>query len=129
MNDFVRSYVAATNGLAPSANLPVRLYQTATTSPDRVQRCTGGEDTLAVGIARRGVTTSGLPVAVAVNPGFTFLGQVSTTVKQGDKLQIKNGASFKPSGTTAGLHYCAVVDKARTNSGLTWLTWVGVGTV
>lgn len=131
MNDLVRSFVSGTGALPlnPTANMPVRLYLTGTTSPDRVVRCTGGEDAKALGISKRGVVTAALAVAVAMNYGFQFLGNVSTTVAQGDKLSIKNGSQFKPGYLTAGLRYCAVVERARTNAGLTWLTWVPGGVI
>ena len=131
MNDFVRSFVSGTgaSGLRPTANMPVRLYLTGTTSPDRVIPCTGGEDNAALGIARRGVVTAGLAVAVAMNYGFQFLAQVNTTVAQGAPLAIKDRSQFKAASVTAGNHFCARVEKARTNAGLTWLTWVGNGTV
>lgn len=129
MSELMNSFVNGTSGLPCSASLPVRPYLTGTTSPSRVRRCTGGEDSKAIGIVKRGVLTAGIAVAVAQNYGFQFLGQVSTTVSQGDKLSIKDGSAFKAAYLTAGLRFCAVALQSRTNAGQCWLMWVPGGVV
>lgn len=132
--DKIVTYLVGTNGAAfvPTANFPVRLYTTGGASLlGTVVRCTGGQDGKAIGIAMRGVTTTGLPVAVAVNEGYRFLGRVATTVAQGDNLKINNGSRFTSvvAIATNTVHFTARVVEARTNTGLTWLEFVPNGVV
>ena len=125
------SYVCGTNGAAfvPSANLPVRFYITGGTSPvGAIVRCTGGQENQAIGIAQRGVLTTGLSVAVADYDGHPFVGLVNTTVAQGDKLRLLNSTKYRVVAT-AGARCIARVAKARTNAGLTWLEYVPNGVV
>lgn len=129
--DKVNTYICGTNGAAfvPSANLPVRLYTTGGASNDGVVvRCTGGQVDKVIGIAKQGVLTTGLPVAVLMSDGAPFQALVNTTVAQGDKLTLLNSSKFRVVATAAS-RFCARVTRARTNAGVTWAEFVPNGVV
>jgi hypothetical protein len=127
VSDRLISAMVGTSGLAPSANLPVRIYTTGTKQVE-VVAVTGGEDAKVVGIARRGVATIGFPLAVLNGYHDTFLGKVNTTVVAGQKLCIKDRSQLRVVATAAN-RFVAQVLVPRTNAGVTWLAFVPNGVV
>lgn len=121
MSDRILSGSCATSGLPLTANGPVRLYTTGSLNQGALAPCTGAEDNLCRGIAKRGVATAGVAAAYIGGFGDTFLGRVSTTVVAGQPLQIKNRGTFKPASPTAGNRIVARALQGRTNTGLTWM--------
>lgn len=127
MSDRIFSGSCATSGLPLTANGPVRFYITGALNQRALAPCTGAQDALCQGIAKRGVATAGVAAGYLGGHGDEFLGLVSTTVVAGQGLQINNRQSFKPTSPTAGNRYVARALQGRTNTGRIWMQYVPNG--